>query len=109
MTSDPYSTIIFPGLGVQLSLALNFGAPVVAWLVSRKLKRHGWWPHAVACFWEIGSLFVFAVLLLPAIPPDESPGPADGFVLIPTALSAAVVLLCYCIAGLYKFVRWVLN
>jgi hypothetical protein len=109
MTNDPYPTILPPGLGVLLSLALNFGVPVVAWGLSRNLKRLRWWPHAVACFWEIISLFVFAILLLPAIPPDEPPGPGDGFLLIPTVFSAAVVLLGYCIMLLYKFVRWVLS
>jgi hypothetical protein len=109
MTDDPYPTILSLNLGIPLSLALNFGIPAVAWLFSRKLKRHRWWPHAVACFWEIISLQVFAVLLLPVMPADEAPGHGDGFVLIPTLFSAAVVLLGYCIMLLYKFVRWVLR
>jgi hypothetical protein len=109
MTNDPYPAILSPDLGIPLSLALNFGAPVVAWLLSRELKRHRWWPHAIACFWEISSLFVFATLLLPTIPADEAPGPADGLLLIPTAFSAAVVLLGYCIMLLFKFIRWSLS
>jgi drug/metabolite transporter (DMT)-like permease len=106
MTNDPYPTILPSGLGVILSLAMNFGAPAVAWLISRKLGKHRWWPHAAACFWQIISVFVFVILLLPAYPPGESPGPGEGFLLVPTALSAVVVLLGYCIVLLYKFVRW---
>jgi hypothetical protein len=106
MTGDPYPTILSLNLGIPLSLALNFGVPAVAWLLSRKLKRLRWWPHAVACFWEIISVPVFAILLLPVMPADEAPGPGDGFILIPTLLSAAVVLSGYCIMLLYKFVRW---
>jgi hypothetical protein len=109
MANDPYPTILPLGSGVLLSLALNFGVPVVAWLLSRKLKRHRWWPHAVACFWEIISIRVFTILLLPLVPADEAPGPGDGFLLIPTLFSAAVVLLGYCLMLLYKFVRWVLS
>jgi hypothetical protein len=81
MTNDHYPTILSPDVGIPLSLALNFVAPVVAWLLSRELQRHRWWPHAIACFWEISSLFVFGTLLLPTIPADESPGPGDGLLL----------------------------
>jgi len=109
MIDDPYPTILSLNLGIPLSLVLNFGAPVAAWLFSRKLKRYRWWPHAVACFWEIISIWVFAILLLPVMPADEAPGPGDGFVLFPTLLSAAIVLLGYCIMSLYKFVSWSLS
>jgi hypothetical protein len=109
MTNDAYPTILPSGLGTLLSLALDFGAPLVAWLLSRKLKTHRWWPHAVACFWEIISLPVFTILLLPLVPAYEAPGPGDGLLLIPTVFSAAAVLLGYCIVLLYKFVRWILS
>jgi hypothetical protein len=109
MTNDPYPTILPVGLGIVLSLALNFGAPAVAWLLSDKLKWHGWWPHLVVCFWEIISIPVFVILLLPELPADEAPGPGDGFILIPTLLSAAVVLLGYCIALLWKFLSFMLT
>jgi hypothetical protein len=79
MTNDPYPTILPVGLGIVLSLALNFGAPAVAWLLSDKLKRHRWWPHLVVCFWEIISIWVFVILLLPELPADEAPGPRGRF------------------------------
>ena len=103
MIGDPYPTILPLGFGIPLSLFLNFGAPLAAHQISRRLKRHKWWPHIVACFWEIISIFVFAILLLPAIPADEAPGPGDGFLLFPTVLSVAVVLLGYCIVLIWKF------
>lgn len=103
MTADPYPTMLSPGFGVPLSILLNFGAPVTAHWFSCRHKRLKWWPHVVAIFWQIISIFVFAILLLPAIPADEAPGPGDGFVLFPTLLSVAVVLLGYCIALLWKF------
>ncbi|NEV00989.1 hypothetical protein [Bradyrhizobium uaiense] len=102
MTGDPYPTILPLALGIPLSLFLNFGAPIAAYLFSRRLKRHKWWPHVVACFWEIISIVVFAFLLLPAIPADEASGPGDGLLLIPTVLSVAVVLLGYCIVSIWK-------
>jgi hypothetical protein len=102
MIGDPYPTILSPGFGIPLSLLLNFAAPFAAYLFSRRLKGYKWWPHVVACCWEIISIFVFAILLLPAIPADEAPGPGDGFLLFPTVLSAAAVLLGYCIALIWK-------
>jgi hypothetical protein len=76
MTGDPYPTILSPGFGVPLSMFLNFGAPLAANQISRRLKRLKWWPHVVAFFWQIISIFVFAILLLPAVPADEAPSPA---------------------------------
>lgn len=108
MTTDPYPTILSPTFGVPLSLALNFGAPIAAYLFSLRLTQHRWWPHVVACFWEIISLVVFAILLLPTIPSDEAPGLGDGLLLIPTAISIVIVLSGYCIALLWMLFRVIL-
>lgn len=99
---------IVANLRHPLSLALNFGAPAAAYLFSLRLTQHRWWPHVVACFWEIISLVVFAILLLPTIPFDEAPGLGDGLVLIPTVISVAIVLLGYCIALLWMLLRFIL-
>jgi hypothetical protein len=109
MTNDPYPTILSPAFGIPLSLALNFGAPVAAYLFSLRLKQHRWWPHVVACFWEIISLVVFAICLFPKIPSDEAPGPGDGFLLIPTLISVAIVLFGYCITLLWKFLMFIIT
>jgi hypothetical protein len=103
MTGDPYPTILSQGFGVPLSMFLNFGAPLAAHQISRRLERLKWWSHVVAFFWQIISIFVFAILLLPAVPADEAPGPGDGFLLFPTLLSVAVVLFGYCIVLIWKF------
>jgi len=103
MTGDPYPTILPESVGIPLSLFLNFGAPFAAYLFSSRLKRHKWWPHVLACVWEIISIVLFAILLLPAVPADEAPGPGDGFLLFPTVLSVAAVLLGYCIVLIGKF------
>jgi hypothetical protein len=94
------------GLAIAFSLILNFGLPLVAWLLRRKLKRFGWLPYAVVCVWEIISTHIFAGLILPKLPADEAPGPGDGFVLFPTLFSAAVGLLISSIMFLVKFSRW---
>ena len=46
VNDDQYPTLVPVGLGIVLSLVLNFGAPIVASLLARKLKRRGWWPHS---------------------------------------------------------------
>jgi hypothetical protein len=106
MISNPYPTLISPALGVPLSMVLNFGAPPAAYLFARRLKRHRWWPHIAVCLWEIISVAVFAILLFPKIPADEAPGPGEGFVLLPTLLSVAIVMFGYCIVLLWKFLRF---
>jgi hypothetical protein len=105
--NDPYPTTLSPAFGVPLSLVLNFGAPVVAYLFSLRLKRHRWWPHVVVCLWEIISIAISGILLFPKIPSDEAPGPGDGLLLIPTLLSVAVILFGYCIALLWKFLSFI--
>jgi hypothetical protein len=100
-----YPPILSLNLGIPLSLVLNFGAPILAWLLARKLRGYRWWPHAIACFWEIISTVVFSTLLLPVYV-DETPGPGEGFALFPTLFSAVAVLLGYCLMLIYKFVRW---
>ncbi|MBR0872275.1 hypothetical protein JQ633_18060 [Bradyrhizobium tropiciagri] len=55
--------------------------------------------HFLADYLDIRLCF----FLLPAIPADEAPGPGDGFVLFPTLLSVALVLLGYCIVLVWKF------
>jgi hypothetical protein len=105
MINDPYPTTLSPAFGVPLSLVLNFGAPVVAYLFSLRLKR---WPHVVVCLWEITSIAISGILLFPKIPSDEAPGPGDGLLLIPTLLSVAVILFGYCIALLWKFLSFIL-
>lgn len=99
---ERYPTILSPEVGILLSLIVNFVLPSVAILVSRRLKRYRWWPHLLVCIWQIASPIAFGFLLLPDIPIDEAPGPGDGFVLIPTILSAAVVLLGYFIVLAWK-------
>lgn len=85
-------------------VVLNFGLPITAYLTSRRLDRYRWPPHVVACGWQIASLY--APLLLATIPPDEAPGSGDGFVLVPTFLSAAIVLLVYCFIGVWRLCRF---
>lgn len=101
-----YASILTPEVGASLSFALNSVAPALAWLLSRRLQRLRWLPHAMACLWELISFPIFAILIFPRLPSDTPPGPGDGVaegvLLIPAILAAAVVLLAYCIILLGK-------
>jgi hypothetical protein len=97
VTLNPFPSMLEGCLVILLTVALNFGAPLAAWRLSRRFNGHGWWMHVAALLWVCSSLFVAYALLLPPLPADQAPGPGDGFMLIPTLLSVAIVLPLYCI------------
>jgi ABC-type Mn2+/Zn2+ transport system permease subunit len=93
-------------IGTLLSVALNFAAPIIAYLFSRRLKRYRWWPHAIACLWVISSVGIFEALVMPQLPPDEIPSFGEQVTVAPTLLSAALIFLGYCVAVLWQFLRF---
>lgn len=94
--SDPqYPTILPPGFAVWLVFVVNIFAFGAAFLASRNMPRLKWLPHVIAFVWLAYSPSLAAILALPTIPADESPGPGDGFILLPVIGEVAVCLLGY--------------
>ncbi len=93
-------------VGTLFSVGLNFAAPVIAFLLSRRLKRRRWGPHVIACLWVISSVGLFQALVMPKLPPDEVPSFGEQVPVAPTLLSAALVFLGYCVAVSWQFVRF---
>ncbi|NTF86969.1 hypothetical protein G6L46_07465 [Agrobacterium rhizogenes] len=103
MHYDPhYPTILPPLIALPLFLVLNVLVPVSAYFISRASERHKWLPHSIAFLWVLTSVFTFYLVGMPKLAPDEEPGPGDGFLLLPLLLEAAVVLIAYFFALLWK-------
>ena len=99
MHYDPnYPTILPPLIALPLFLVLNILVPVSAYFIGRSFKRYKWVPHALAFLWVLASVFMFDLVGLPQLAPDEEGGPGEGFVLLPLVLETAVVLAIYFLA-----------
>jgi hypothetical protein len=110
MQYDPgFPTILPPFVALLLVLFLNFAAPVWAFLIARKLKRHKWVPHTFALLWVLLSVFTFGLLGMPTLQPDEEPGANDGFILLPIVGESALVFAAYFIAWLWLLMNRLLK
>lgn len=109
MDYDPhYPTILPTVIALWLVLALNLLIPVAAYFIARRFQRHKWLPHTLAFLWVLTSIFTFGALGMPTLAPDEAPGPGDGFVMLPVAAEAAVVLVGYLLAFLSMFIAYLI-
>ena len=90
-----YPTILPPDFAVELIFIVNIIVLAAAIFVSRNMRRLKWLPHFIAVVWLPFSPFLTAILALPVMPPDESPGPGDGFILFPVLGEAALFLMGY--------------
>jgi hypothetical protein len=102
MEYDPnYPTVLPPFIGLALIFVLNILIPISAIVVARMLKRQTWLPHTFAFLWVLFSTLTLAMLVTPAMAPDEEAGPGDGLILLPVMGETLIVLFIYSIIVLY--------
>ena len=94
-----YPTILPPEFAVSLVFIVNIIALGAAFLTSINMSRLKWLPHVVTLVWLACSPILVAFLALPNLSPDESPGPGDGFVLLPVIGEVAAFLMGYVLVG----------
>ena len=98
-SDSAYPTILPPELAVSLMFVVNIVALGAAFLVSIDMSRLKWLPHVIAFVWLACSPILVAFLALSDMSADESPGPGDGFVLLPIIGEVATFLLGYVLVG----------
>jgi hypothetical protein len=101
-----YPTLQQIEFAAAVSVALNFAAPIVAYMYSRRLTRYRWWPHVIACLWVIVSVPIWDVLAQPQLGPEET-SIGDTLKIFPTVLSIVFILFGYCVVGLGLLVRFI--
>ncbi|RWA70255.1 hypothetical protein [Mesorhizobium sp.] len=94
-----YPTVLPPDFAISLILVVNIIAVAAAFFTSIKVSRFKWLPHVITFVWLACSPVLAGILALPYVPPDESPGPGDGFVLLPVVGEVAACLFGYVLVG----------
>ncbi|MER9423018.1 hypothetical protein NKI88_11240 [Mesorhizobium sp. M0317] len=98
--SDPeYPTILAPEFAFWLIFVVNIIVIGAAFLASKNIFRLKWLPHVITFVWLACSPILLGFLALPEMSPGESPGPGDGFILLPVVGEVAVCLLGYVLVG----------
>lgn len=104
--SDPgYPTILPPEFAVSLIFVVNIIALGAAFLASMNMSRLKWLPHVITIAWLVCSPILVAFLALPVMSPGESPGPGDGFILLPVVGEVAACLLGYVLVSAARAFR----
>ena len=88
---NSYPTLMEPEKGSLFVMALNVLILGLAFFAAAKFGKFSWLFHVLAFLSILASPILLAFLVLPEIPPEEAPGPGDGFILMP--LLGEVVLL----------------
>ena len=103
---DNYPTLRQMEFASAVSVALNFAAPIIAYLYQRRHRRHRWWPHVIAWFWIVASVPIWDVLAMPQLEPEEV-SIGDTLSIFPTVLSIVFILFGYCAVGPGLLVRFI--
>jgi len=104
-SDQEYATILAPEFALWLIFVINIILIGAAFLASKNMSRLKWLPHVITFVWLAYSPILLAFLALPDIPPDESPGPSDGLILLPVFAEVAACVLGYIFAGVARLLR----